>query len=682
MSLLGEIKRRKVFQVAAVYVVVAWLLIQVVDVVNEPLNLPDWFDTAVIVALGIGFPIAVILAWAFDLTPQGIKADSAIQDSSVPAQIGGQRLNHLLQGLVLVAVGFLVVDQYLLEPPATSSASTAAENAPTMRLDVVTPPTTSPASFALSPDGRQLAFVANGENGSQLWVRPLGQVEAWPLAGTEGAAFPFWAPDSSAIAFFADGLLKRVSVTGGQPVVVADAPSARGGAWGADGVILFAPDVTGGLFRVDAGGGDTPVPVTALTSGQNSHRWPRFLPDGLRFLFEVLSTVGVPDGVYLGSLDGSQPMRIADGDTHAAFVQPGHLLVVAQGALLAYPFDVERGTMTGDPMTVAEPAGFQANGLGAFSVSRTGLLAYRSLGESPRELVWFDRTGVRVGSVGNVDGGVPTSVALAPDGGRVAVDRLLQGNIDIWLYDSARGLSRATDNPAIDMRPVWSADGERIVFASNRNGSFDLYIKSAAVSGDERPLLVTPQNLWPQDWSRDGRYLLYTEEAANFAADLWALPLNEEVPVAVAQTEFDEVQGKFSPDGRWIAYASNRTRVYEIWVQPFPNPSDLRQQISIGGGTFPTWGPDGRELFYLSPDNTLMAVPRPEGRTTPPFDYLEPVPLFSTQLVMAGTNIFPTGPFSTAQYAVADGRFLMNVDVIDAVPPINVVLDWTAGLQP
>jgi len=579
----------------------------------------------------------------------------------------------------VAVVGLLAVFVVPLLAPRT------AENVSNMRLDVVTPPTTSPASFALSPDGRQLAFVADGESGAQLWVRPLDRVEARPLDSTLGAAFPFWAPDSSAIAFFADGQLKRVSATGGQPAVVASAPSARGGAWAADGVIVFAPDTNGVLVRADAGGGGTPVPLTTLTSEHISHRWPMFLPDGRRFLFSALGTDGNPTGVYLGSTDSSESVRVADGNTHAAFVQPGYLLVISRGALLAYPFDVERAAVTGEPVTVAAPVGFQINALGAFSVSRTGLLAYRALGESLRELVWIDRTGARVGSAGSVDASVPTDATLAPDGGRVAVARWAQGNEDIWLYDAARGLSRATDNPAFDSGPLWSPDGERIVFSSNRNGSFGLFMKSATVSGDERPLLVVEQNLFPLDWSPDGRYLLYTEETENKAADLWALSLDAEeaqsVPVA-AQAEFDEVQGKFSPDGRWIAYASNRTGIYEIFVEPFPNPSGVgREQISIGGGTFPIWALDGTELYFLSPDNTLMAVSRPDGRTTPPFDYLAPVPLFSTRLVLSGTNIFPTGPFSRAQYAVAaDGGFLMNLYASDAVPPINIVLGWRGEL--
>jgi Tol biopolymer transport system component len=686
MSFLGEIKRRKVFQVAAVYAVVAWLIIQVVGAIKEPLNLPDWLDAAVIVLLAVSFPIAVILAWAFDVTPEGIRTTAKTDAGHRPSGPSHTTFTSASQILILLAVGFLILDQYMFVDTRSSGVEPVAvgeENRPDMRLDVVTPPTTSPASFALSPDGRQITFVANGENGAQLWIRSLDRVEARPLAGTEGAAFPFWAPDSSAIAFFADGQVKHVSASGGQPVVVADAPSSRGGAWGADGVILFAPEPASVLLRVDTASGRAPARVTTLVNEQISHRWPRFLPDGRRFLFAALSLTGQVEGIYLGSLDGAEPVRVADGDTHAAFIRPGHLLVISRNALLAYPFDVEHATVAGEPMIVAEPVGYQANALGAFSVSRTGLLAYRSLGDSPRELVWFDRTGARVGKLGNADDTVPTDVTLAPGGELIAVARYVQGNIDIWLYDERRGFSRATDDPAIDMAPVLSPDGGQIVFGTNRSGNFGLFMKSANVSGDERPLLETEKNLWPQDWSPDGRYLLYTEESENGAADLWALPLDEEETpaVLVAQTEFDEVQGQFSPDGRWIAYASNQTGVYEIWVRPFPNPSNLRQQISTAGGTFPTWGPDGRELFFLSPDNTLMAAPRPDGQPTSAFDYLEPVPLFSTQVVMTGTNIYPAGPYSTAQYAVAeDGRFLMIVEAIDAVPPINVVLDWTAAI--
>ncbi len=333
---------------------------------------------------------------------------------------------------------------------------------------------------------------------------------------------------------------------------------------------------------------------------------------------------------------------------------------------------------------MAEPAGIQANGLDAFSVSGTGVLAYRPRGENLRQLVWFDRAGNPTGTLGAPDDDALADPALAQDGGRVAITRWAQGNIDVWLFDAARGLTRSTFDTAMDMIPVWSPDGSRIAFASNRNGTEDLFQKSASAGGDEQALLVTPRNTDPRDWSPDGRFLLYTEEGETTASDIWALPLDgKPAPMPVAQSQFDEAQGQFSPDGRWIAYASNETGRYEIWVQPFP-ATGTRWQVSLDGGSFPRWQRDGSELFFIHPDNTLMAVPIRAGSETSAFDYQAPEALFATQMITAGTIIYPGGPYSTPQYAVgADGRFLINTGVTEnAVSLINIVLNWAAEVEP
>ena len=586
---------------------------------------------------------------------------------------GRERLAWLLIGGAALLIAILAV-------PVIRSMRGNASAPLVTRLDAATPPTTSLASFALSPDGRQLAFVADGQDGSQLWVRAFDQATARSLEGTEGATFPFWAPDGGAVGFFRwAGEARRCwrrAANGDRRCRLRARRVVE-----PDGVIVFTPAGTGGLMQVDAAGG-TPTPVTAVAAGQTSHRWPQFLPDGRRFLFQALAVTSGAEGVYLGSLDGGEAVRVLTGDSHAAYTAPGYLLIVSQATLLAYPFDVERAMVNGDPLTVAEPVGFQANGLGAFSVSGTAVLAYRSRGESLRQLVWFDRAGNPTGTLGAADAASLAEPAIAPDGGRVAISRWVQGNVDIWLVDAARGLTRSTFDTAIDMVPVWSPDGDRIAFTSNRNGTDDLFLKSASAGGDEQALLVTPRNTNPRDWSPDGRFLLYTEEGETTAADLWALPLDgEPAPMPVAQSQFDEAQGQFSPDGRWIAYASNETGRYEIWVQPFP-ATGTRWQVSLDGGSFPRWQHDGSELFFIHPDNTLMAVPIRAGSEANAFDYQAPEALFATQLVTAGTNIFPGGPYSTAQYAVgADGAFLINVDIVDT-SPINIVLNWPAGLEP
>jgi Tol biopolymer transport system component len=553
------------------------------------------------------------------------------------------------------------------------------------RLDIVTPPTSDAFSFALSPDGRQVTFVANGEKGSQLWLRSFDQVTAQPLAGTDGASYPFWAPDNRAIGFFADRKLKRLDLAGGAPQVLADAPQGRGGTWNRDGVIVFTPVGTAsGLMRVMATGG-TPSPVTRLAAGQGSHRWPQFLPDGRHVLFLMALGQAQTHGVYVASLDGGEPTRVLASETAALYAPPGYLLRVSQGVLVARRFDVAHATVAGEPIPVAQAVG-EDNGAfrSAFSASAAGILAYRAGAAARRQLVWVDRTGKVLGAIGPPDENALANLALAPGDQRVAVHRTVQGNNDVWLVDVGRGVpSRFTFDAGIDFSPVWSPDGSRVVFSSNRNGVYDLFEKPASGATDEQPLLVTAQDKNPLDWSRDGRFLMYSTQDAKNGSDLWALPLTgERKPIPVAQTSFDEIEGQFSPDGRWLAFASNESGRYEIYVRPFPELGG-KSQVSTAGGTQPRWRQDGHELFYVAPDDRLMAVPIRVASSARSVDVGAPVALFPTRLA-SGANIAVVGAqaLARAQYAVAfDGRFLINIDAGGGVTsPMTIVQNWTTGL--
>ena len=560
------------------------------------------------------------------------------------------------------------------------------------RLDIVTPPTGDAYSMALSLDGRQLAFVANGDHGSQLWVRPLDQAMAQPLAGTEGAMGPFWAPDGRAIGFFAEGKLKRIDLTGGAVHVLADVSNPVGGAWGADGVILFTPSSTDPLLGVPATGGPV-TSVTHLAAGQAGHHWPEFLPDGRRFLF-VVST-GQPEtyGIYVGSLDRGEPTRILPDATRATYAPPGYLLLAASdgspppgasgsGLLLAYPFDVASTTVKGEPITVARGVGICCD-RGAFSVSAHGILAYRGGVVARRQLVWIDRAGRVLGALGPVDDTAPSFPDLSADDQRVAFIRAVQANIDIWLIRVGETVPRRfTFERAIDAGPLWAPDRSRIVFRTFRGGAYNLYEKPVDGTTDEQPLLVTPLAKAPQDWSRDGRLLLYTNQDPKTGTDLWALPMTgERKPFPVLQTRFDEIQGQFSPDGRWLTYASNESGRYEIYVQTFPDAGG-KWQISVAGGLQPRWRRDGRELFYVAPNNRFMAAPIRVAPGTKALEAGAPVPLFTTKLA-TGVNIVPAGFQARAQYAVAsDGRFLMNVSADEGIiSPITIVQNWTVGLK-
>jgi hypothetical protein len=386
----------------------------------------------------------------------------------------------------------------------------------------------------------------------------------------------------------------------------------------------------------------------------------------------------------MASLDGGTPTRLLAGDSSAAFSPPGYLLVVSQGVLVAHPFDWGRGLVGQAAIPVAQGVGTDPSTvLSGFSVSETGVLAHRSGTVARRQLVWVDRTGKTAGAVAAPDGAQPVDPELTLDGRRLAVARAVDGNTDIWLFDIARGIrDRLTTDTAVDIQPIWSPDGNRIVFRSSRNGRYDLFEKPANSAADEQPLLVTAQDKAPQDWSTDGRMLLYALQDPRTRSDLWALPLTgDRKPFPVAQTSFDEIQGQLSPDGRWVAYVSDETGRYEAYVRPFPGPGG-KSPVSVDGGIYPRWRRDGRELYYVAPDNRLMAVPIQAGSDGHTLSSGTPVALFSTRLA-TGSNVLVGGYNSRPQFAVAaDGRFLMNVTAEETITsPITLVLNWQEELK-
>ncbi len=608
-----------------------------------------------------------------------LKRIAAVDDAPPGAVVTRQtRARTLVPWLVATAAVLALIAASAIELRRPTA------NLPVVRFDITTPPTRDATSFAISPDGQQLVFVATTEGVSKLWLRPLNQTTAQPLNGTDGAIYPFWSPDSRSIGFFADSKLKRLDLGGGAPQALANAQAGRGGTWNSDGVILFNPDGQLGassiLMRVAATGG-TATAVTRLSAGEATHRWPQFLVDGRRFLF--FSAYGPPStqGMYLASLDGGAPSRIEGTSSPGLFAPPNTLLFLRQDALMAVVFDPQRGVIAGDPALVAEPVGTDFGvQRGAFSVSLSGVLAHRAVTGSPRrQLVWMNRAGMQLGIVGPPDEATLADPELSPDGRQIAVRRTLQGNLDLWLIDVQRGIqNRFTFDANADEYGVWSPDGGRIVFISNRGGSaFELFEKAASGASEEHSLGV--KAVVAQSWSSDGRFLLFRQTDATTGADLWALPMTgERKPFPVMRTRFDERFGNFSPDGRWLAYESNESGQFEIYVRPFPG-SGGKWQVSPAGGTQVRWRHDGKEIFYLAPDGRLMAVPISVAADAQTLTVDVPVPLFLTHLaegpgIVAGRN----------QYAVAsDGRFLMNVSVDDAVPapPITIVQNWQAAIK-
>ena len=534
----------------------------------------------------------------------------------------------------------------------------------------------------ISPDGVRLVYVANGADGKRLlWTRPLDSLAAQPLPGTEDAGNPFWSPDSRFIGFFAAGSkIKKIEFTGGPAQTLADIQGAGGGTWNRDGVIVFARTFSDRLYRVPATGG-SPAPVTTLDEARKemAHLWPYFLPDGRHFLYLARSVQKENTGIYVGTLDSKEQKLLVNADSSPVYVPPGFLLFVRERTLMAQPFDANKLQLTGEAFPIAEQVGYNAvTGRAFFSASETGVLTFLSSNAANTQLAWFDRGGKQLAVVGSAAADI--SLRLSPHEKQLAVSRLdpRAGSADIWLIDFARNNpSRFTFDPANEGAPVWSPDRSRIVFSSNRDGVSNIYQRLSSGAGNDEPLLKSAEPTVPQDWSPDGRFILYNVLFAKTVSDLWLLPLfGDQKPTPFVQTEFNEIQGRFSPDGRWVAYVSNESGPVQVYVQSFPT-SGGKWQVSTGGGAQPQWRRDGKELFYLAPDRKLMAVEVNGAGST--FVAGVPKPLFETHV----NTVFP-GFAGTTYYAVTgDGqRFLVNTLVGDSTPvPFTIVLNWTAGLK-
>jgi serine/threonine protein kinase len=532
----------------------------------------------------------------------------------------------------------------------------------------------SHGSHAVSPDGRRLAFVATAGGRTSLWIRPLDSLAAVELAGTEQAAYPFWSPDGNFIGFFAGSKLKKMAISGEPPQTICDAGDGRGGAWSREGEIVFAPNIGDVLYHVSAAGGP-PTPLTTFEQlhGENSHRWPYFLPDGKHFVFFVRSSKQEFQGFYVGLLGTKDKKLLLRGAGSVAYADPGYLLFVRDGTLIAQHFDAESLRVTGEPFSVAQPVGYAGNLWSEFSLSTNGILTYRRAGSTRNRLIWFSRQGKQLESVSVPDDYEP--FRLSPNEKILAGSRLdpqtRQG--DVWLFELSRGvLSRFTFDASYDYLPVWSPDGSRIVFATNRNGPLDLYMKALNGTGEDEALLKSDTRKLPTDWSPDGQFVLYESfDSKTSKNDLWVLPVGNRHPKPFLHAEFDERQGHFSPDGRWVAYCSDESGRYEVYVEGFPTPGGKRQ-ISINGGTDPEWRRDGKELFYLRTDHELMAV---EVKSGSAFESDVPKALFETQVLTAGVTFL-------SHYVVSSNgqRFLLAFQEETKSEPINIVVNWTAEL--
>ena len=608
-------------------------------------------------------------------------------DAVVAAERPAPRARWLwpsVAAVLLLAAAALGVTLLRQTPPA----------APEVRSQIPQPEglTFNPGTqAAISPDGRWLSFAALGpDNVSRMYLRSIDSLEVRPLPGSEGiiglSPPPFWSYDSRFVVYGAQGKLRKSEITGTPAQTITDTglPFVQGGTWSRDGVILYARN-TGNLEQVSSNGG-MPVAVTALAPGETAHRWPQFLPDGRRFLYLRVSGSAEKTGIFVGSLDvkpeqqSLQPLLPTNRQAWwvaSESTGKSYLLMQREEALLAQPFDTNTATLSGAPIAVANGVGaFATATAGLWSVARNGALVYRSGGAGLPRPTWLDLTGRASGTFGDVAGYL--TPALSPDGGRLASSRMgPQNNVDVWVTDIAGGgNTRLTFDPGVDTSPVWSPDGKRIIFAANRGGRADLYEKNADGSGDERLLLKSDQDKTPTDWSRDGRFLLFTSLDAKTRQDLWVLPLDgDRKPFVFLNTEAQEGFTQLSPDGRWIAYTASTSGNVEVFVRPFSPDSrspasaaGAQWVVSTGiGGAWPRWSADGKRLFYVSLNGDMMAVGVQVGAG---FQNGAPQRLFGN-VGPAQWNLHPAGD-----------RVLVMRSFVDAgpVPPFTMVLNWMAKL--
>jgi len=569
-----------------------------------------------------------------------------------------------------IAAAVLGASSMLRKPP----------EARVVRFDVPTDAKLSRMDWPrLSPDGRILAFQGFDATGKvAIWLRPIDSLAAYPLAGTDGAAGrPFWSPDSKFLAYFDGPQLKKIPVAGGPPQTIGEAEFGSDGTWGTGGVILFdGRNATDSIRQIPASGGRvSPVFSPEGAKKLPNNAWPFFLPDGKHFLFTSQEANDLSSlAIFVGAVGGSDAKRLTSTGTRAEYAN-GYIVYVLRGTLVAHRFDPKRLELTGDPVPLADRVN-ENNTRGLFSVSTTGAVAYLEGNTgNDSELVWVDRSGKELGKVG-----APSTyldVALSPDGTKVAYSLRDQrdSTLDVWVRDLARDTSsRLTFDPTDDARPTWTPDGARLLFSGNRgDGQNKIFAKEANGMGTETLVYQDKAtHVSPESVTSDGKWLTVNRYGAGVLGSVAVVPVDGKGEPVVLSGSAAQLVGKFSPDGRFIAYVSNETRTNEIYVQTWP-PGGGKWQVSSGGGVHPRWRADGKELFYRNPEFEFFAVPI---SASPQFSAGIPKAMFKRRVV--------TGPIGISTWSVAsDGqRFLLNAAMgTTSAPAFSVILNWPETLR-
>lgn len=516
--------------------------------------------------------------------------------------------------------------------------------------------------LALSPDGGDLVYV----DGNQLYRRPMGALEATAIAGTEAGQYPFFSPDGKWIGFFADGFLKKVALSGGPPVTICEAGFRFGASWGVDDTIVFAYRGPGAqvLFRVPASGG-TPLPLIENTVDA-SERWPAMLPGGQGVLFTIIPSSLDDAHVAVQSFATGEIKTLLNG-THARYVATGHLLFAWQRSLWAVAFDLDRLELAGEPERVIEALRVNEGGMALYSVATNGSLAYMTGATGTgSQLFWVDPDGRREAISEPGDYANPE---LSPDGTQLAV----RSEDDLWLFDLVRGVRSRFTFEGSPVNAVWSPDGARLAFGSSvgSQGSYELFEKPANATSVPQLILEDPgANLSVQDWSTDGRYVIYLDSTS----DIGILPTDGGEPTTFMETKYFISQAQLSPDGRWLAYTSNESVGFNVYVTSFPTAA-AKWQVSSNGGYQPRWSKDGGILYYLRSDGMLVSVSASASGDSLSFE--TPKPVFSL-----GNDLF-VGTDVSSQYDVSpEGeRFVVNVNADISDAKLHVVLDWFEELN-